>query len=77
MRAISVYNATCPDTNIARHGAKVHARASPNSTTNVSYIICVGLCCRRKVGPQVIGGSIGNQTDPRASLLPNNQCDVI
>jgi hypothetical protein len=73
---MSIDNAACPDTDIARHGAKVHARAPLNPATNVSYIICGGVCCKRIVGPQVIGRGIGNQIDPRASLLANGVCDI-
>jgi hypothetical protein len=76
MGAMSVDNAAYADTDIARHRAKVHACAPPSSTTNVSHIICVGLCCRSKVGPQVIGGRIGNQIDPRAGLPADGVCDI-
>jgi hypothetical protein len=76
MGAMTIDNAAGADTDIARYGAKVHARAPPNSTTDVSRTICVGLCRGRNVGPQIIGGSIGNQIDPRASLLADGGCDV-
>jgi hypothetical protein len=73
---MTIDNAACPDTDIARYGAKIHARAPPSSTAEVSHIICVGLCRRRRVGPRVIGGSIRNQIDPRASLLTHGECDI-
>ena len=76
VRAVSIDNAACPDADIACHGAKVHARAPLNPATNVSYIICAGPRCRRIVSPQVIGRGVGDQVDPRASLLANRVCDV-
>jgi hypothetical protein len=69
MRAVAVDNIACPETDIMRHGAEVHARGAADPMTYVFYLVRAGFRCRRRVSPRPIGRSIGNQIDPGASLL--------
>lgn len=54
-----------------RHDAEVHACSAANPTTDVSCFVRTRFRGWRSVSPRAIGGSIGNQIDPGASLLPN------
>jgi hypothetical protein len=63
MRTLPVHDVACPEADIMRQGAEVHARGAANPMTNVSYFVRAGFRCRRRVNPRVIGGGIGNQIE--------------
>ena len=76
VRALSVHNVVCPEADIMRHDAEVHARGAAGPMTNVSYFVGAGFRHWRRVNPRAIGGRIGNQIDPSASSLPNSGLNV-
>ena len=75
VRAVSGNNVVCPEADIVRHDAEIHARGAPG--TDVSYLVRAGFRGWRRVSPRAIGGSIGNQIDPGASLLRNTGRNVV
>jgi len=76
VRAVSIHNIVCPEADIMRHDAEVHARGAAGPMTNVSYFVGAGFRRWRRVNPRTIGGRIGNQIDPSASSLPNSGRNV-
>ena len=76
MRTVSVHNVVCPEADIMRHNAEVHARGAAGPLTNVSYFVGARFRRWRRVNPRAIGGSIGNQIDTGASLQPNTGRNV-
>ena len=76
VRTLSVNDIVCPEADIMRHGAQIHARGAAGPTTNVSYLVGARLRRGRRVSPRAIGGSIGNQIDPGAGALRNTGRNV-
>ena len=60
-----------------RHDAEIHARGAVDPTTDVSYVVGAGFRRWRRVNPCAIGGSIGEQIDPGASLLRNTARNAV
>ena len=71
MRTVSVHNVVGPEPDIMCHDTEIHARGAADPTTNVSYFVGAGFRRWRRVNPRTIGGNIGKQIDPGASLLRN------
>jgi hypothetical protein len=69
VRAVSIHNVVCPEADIMRHDAEIHACGAAGPMTNVSNFVGAGFRRWRRVGPRAVGGSIGSQIDPGASPL--------
>ena len=55
MRAVSVDNVVCPEADIMRHDAEIHARGAAGPMTNVFHFVGAGFWRWRKVNPGAIG----------------------
>ena len=51
MRAVSIHNVVCPEADIMRHHAEVHARGAAGPMTNVSNFVGAGFRHWRKLNP--------------------------